>query len=352
MKKLGFTDKIKKLLPDNIDESEVGRVIIEHKERYVVQTNEGTFMSEITGNLRYSAASRADFPAVGDWVRLMKMDEQNAIIVEVLPRFSTLKRQAVGKETSIQIIGANIDFAFLVQAVGHDFNLNRLDRYISICHTANIQPLVVLTKTDLADKNELEQLKGELLRRVNGIPIFTTSTKTEDGLDELRESMLPYHTYCFLGSSGVGKSTLVNCFSSSELLKTSHISDSTQKGRHTTSHRELVVLDNGGIVIDTPGMRELGMAEDSTGIEETYDEISRLTEACRYSDCTHTNEDGCAIQEALEDGELDYDVFENYQKLKREQEHYSASIHERRQKDKQFGKMVRSVKEHKKQFKQ
>lgn len=351
MKNLGFKENIKKLIPSEIDHSELGRIIIEHKERYVLQSGEFVLNAEITGNLRFSAESRADFPAVGDWVRFMKMDKENAIIVEIFPRYSQLQRQAIGKNTDIQIIASNIDYAFIVQAVGHDFNLNRLERYVTICHSAKIEPLVVLSKIDLIQEEEVESLLDEIGRRLPEIKVFAISNETEQGLKDIKQDMLPYHTYCFIGSSGVGKSTLVNCLKEEETLKTSSISESTNKGRHTTSHRELLVLPNKSIVIDTPGMRELGITDQSNGIETTYDQIIQLADECRFADCTHTNESGCAVLTSLGNEELSHEVYENYQKLKREEEHFSASIHEKRLKDKEFGKMVRTVKDLKKRHK-
>jgi len=351
MNTLGFTQKIQELIPSNISPEELGRITAEHKERYVMQSAEGTFHAEITGNLRFSAQSKADFPAVGDWVRYTKMDEQNAIILEVFSRYSTLERQAVGKNTDVQIIAANIDYAFIVQAVGHDFNLNRLERYLSICYAAKIEPLIILTKTDLVSEEETTRLVDEISKRVKKVPVIALSNITQKGLGELFQLMKPYNTYCFIGSSGVGKSTIINHLKNEEVLKTNSISESTNKGKHTTSHRELFLLNNNSIVIDTPGMRELGLTDVSGGIELTFDEIVELAKECRFKDCTHTSETGCAVLEALENEELPYDVYNNYQKLMREQEHFTSSVHEKRQRDKDFGKMIKVYKNQKKQNK-
>ena len=209
----------------------------------------------------------------------------------------------------------------------------------------------MLSKIDLVNKEEVEALMDKIRQRIPEIKTIAISNETEQGLEEIKQEMLPYHSYCFIGSSGVGKSTLVNHLKEEEILKTSSISESTNKGKHTTSHRELLVLPNQSIVIDTPGMRELGITDQSDGIETTYDQITQLVDKCRFADCTHTNESGCAVLDALENGELSHEVYENYQKLKREQEHFSASIHEKRKKDKEFGKMVRTVKDLKKRYK-
>ncbi len=351
MERLGFTKKIQEIIPSGIHQSEVGRIIIEHKERYTLQTDEGVFNAEITGNLRFSAASRADFPAVGDWVRFMKMDDENAIILEIFPRFSVLERQAVGKQAEVQIIGTNIDCAFLVQAVGHDYNLKRLERYLTLCYSADIDPVIILTKIDLVSEFEQIKLVSEITERINDVVVISVSSKTKAGYSELERIMKPGNTYCFIGSSGVGKSTIVNHLAHEDLLKTSDISASTNKGRHTTSHRELFVLPNGSIVIDTPGMREVGITDQSQGIKMTYDQIEELAQHCRFRDCTHTTESGCSVREAIEDGKLSEEIYENYRKLKREQEHFTSTVHEKRQRDKEFGKMVKTVKDHKKKSK-
>lgn len=352
MKELGFTNKIAALInTDQIDTAELGRVIVEHKERYILQSAEGTFNAEITGNLRFSAASRADFPAVGDWVKFTKMDEQNVIIIEIYPRYSVLERQAVGKSGEVQIIASNIDCAFLVQAVGHDFNLKRLERYLSLCYSSNIEPIIILSKIDLIPNNEIESLLQQISERIKDVHVIAVSCETKVGFKELELKMEAFQTYCFIGSSGVGKSTIINHLSEDEILKTGAISASTNKGKHTTSHRELFVLSNKSIVIDTPGMREVGVTDQSQGIEMTYDQITELAQQCRFGDCTHTNEKGCAVLESIDNGDLSEDVYDNYQKLKREQEHFSSTVYEKRQKDKEFGKMIKTVLNQKKRNK-
>ena len=348
MKLPGFSEKMTGLI-GSVDSSELARVIIEHKERYIVQTEAGVYQAEITGNIRFSARSRADFPAVGDWVRITPMDAQNAIILEVFPRYSSLSRQAVGKQADIQIIASNIDVAFIVQSVGHDFNVNRLERYLAICYSGKIEPMILLTKIDLITQKEIDSLVEMIRKRLPNVKLIAISSESGTGYTTLKEAMQANVTYCFVGSSGVGKSTIINHLSNEEKLTTSAISTSTQKGRHTTTHRELFILENGSIVIDTPGMRELGMTDESSGIELTYDQITELSNSCRYDDCSHTGEKGCAVLAAVENGELSEETYQNYLKLKREQQHFSSTIHEKRQKGKEFGKMVKAVmKEHKK----
>lgn len=331
--------------------TELARVITVHKERYIIQSGNSVLKAEITGNIRFTAQSAADFPTVGDWVRIMSMDDENAIILEVLPRFSKLERQAIGKHGDVQLIAANVDVAFIVQAVGHDFNPNRLERYLAVCYAGNIQPVLVLSKTDLVTESECKQLVEEVKKRIKNIKTIALSNETKQGLDLLKNELEAGKTYCFLGSSGVGKSTIINHLLNRKVLETQSISESTSKGRHTTSHRELFLLENESIVIDTPGMRELGVTDSADALEKTFDAISDLTSDCKFSDCSHTNETGCAVLAAVESGELSEDAYENYLKLKREQEHFSSTVYEKRQRDKEFGKMIKSVLKEKKSSK-
>ena len=330
---------------------EVGRVIVEHKERYIVQTEDGALNAEITGNLRYSAESRVDFPAVGDWVKIAVYDQDSAVILSVLPRISILERQAIGKFGERQLIATNVDVAFIMQAVGHDFNLNRLERYLSICHASQITPIVVLSKTDLGSPEETQQLKDQINHRHQDIPVIALSNESLEGLNDIGDHIEKGKTYCILGSSGVGKSSLINNLLNKEQMKVSNISEATAKGRHTTSHRELFVLEEGGVIIDTPGMRELGMTDNSQGLELTFADLAEIAEQCKFNDCTHTNEVGCAILEALDNEEIDEDALENFLKLKREQAHFESSVREKRAKDKKLGKLYKRIQEDKRKRK-
>lgn len=345
---LGLNEAALELIDMNeLNGFELGRVIVEHKERYIVQNEQGLYQAEITGSLRFSAESRVDFPAVGDWVKLSVFDEGSAIIIEVLPRFSSLERQAVGRSGEKQIIATNVDTAFIVQAVGHDFNLNRLERYLAIANSSSISPVIVLSKIDLISTSELEKLIDQIHARIPKASVLAISNETEAGYEELKNLIKKGQTYCVLGSSGVGKSSLTNNLLHNAKMEISDISSSTSKGRHTTSHRELIILPEGGIIIDTPGMRELGIASEAGGVEQTFDQITELTRHCKFNDCTHTEEVGCAVLEALESGELDADSFENYHKLMREQAHFSSTIAERREKDKKLGKLYKRIQQEK-----
>ncbi len=342
---LGY-NRIKEALENRQDLAgfELGRVIAEHKERYLVGTAKGELEAEITGNMRFTAVNREDFPAVGDWVALIAHDPDFAIINEVLPRFSIIKRQAVGQYGEVQIIGTNIDYAFIMQSVDRDFNINRLERYLTICYSSKVKPVIVLTKTDLIREEELSAILDMIKQRLENVPLIAISNENKNGYEELKQTIEKGKTYCMLGSSGVGKSTLLNNLSGNSIMKTDAISQSTNKGRHVSTHRELTVLENGGILIDNPGMREVGIGGSGTGLETTYDKIADLSQECRFKDCTHTNETGCAVIEAVESGEIESSYYQNYLKLQKETAHFESSVQEKRKKDKDFGKMIKIFK--------
>jgi len=346
---LGYNEDLEKhSIEQGLDNFDVGRVISEHKERYTVKTPEAEYDAELIGNLRFTAEDRHDFPAVGDWVAISPYDEGKALIHAIYPRTSVIERKAVGRSGKVQIIATNIDYGLIVQAVDRDFNLNRLERYLTICNASNVSPIIVLSKTDLISENELKQLISQVEQRVKGVSIITVNNQQSNGYDDIQAVIKQGKTYCLLGSSGVGKSTLLNGISGKELMETGAISSSVNKGKHTTSHRELIVMDNGGIIIDNPGMREVGIADLGSGLEMTFDTITEYAEHCRFKDCTHQHEEGCAVLEALEDGELDEDAYNNYMKMQREKAHFGASVVEKRKKDKQLGKLYKNVQNFKK----
>jgi ribosome biogenesis GTPase / thiamine phosphate phosphatase len=349
---LGYNLQIEKNIRDtNIPGLIPCRVMQEHRERYIVSTGEMEYEAEITGNLRYTASSRADFPAVGDWVLAAVYDSDMAIIHKVLPRKSILERQAIGKPGEKQIIASNIDCAFIIQSIDNNFNINRLERYLTLCNSSGIEPVMVISKVDLASPEEITAAVKRLDSREKKIKTVLLSNTSLKGLDKILELMERGKTYCVVGSSGVGKSTLINNLLHKEIIKTGTISDSTNKGRHITTHRELFVLDNGAIIIDTPGMKEIGVIDDEGGINTTFEEIVSLGLKCRFPDCTHTNETGCAILEALENEIISSESLDNYRKMVREQQHFVSTIAEKRKKDREFGKMARSIMQEKKKNK-
>lgn len=342
---LGYNDTLEKFrIEHDLNNLEIGRITSEHRERYTVQTIKGEFQAEITGNIRFTAKSREDFPAVGDWVALTTHDFDFAIINHILPRFSMIKRQAVGQFGEVQIIATNIDYAFIIQAVDNNFNINRLERYLTICNSSNINSIIVLTKTDLIDEHRINEILDRIKTRIKNTPIIPISNTTKNGYERINSCIEQGKTYCMLGSSGVGKSTLLNNLSGKSLMRTDEISQSTHKGKHVTSHRQLIILENGGILIDTPGMREIGIADTERGLETTFDMIVRLSNNCKFKDCTHTIEKGCAILEAIKNGELEKDSYENYLKMESEKKHFESTVEEKRKKDKAFGKMVKNYK--------
>jgi ribosome biogenesis GTPase len=342
---LGYNLELEKYRKNqNLDSFGVGRVISEHKERYVVKTPEQEYDGEIIGNLRFTAHNRSDFPAVGDWVAISEYDDNKVLIHSVFPRKTIIERQAVGKQGEKQIIATNINYAFIVQAVDRDFNINRIERYLTICNTSKVNPIIVLNKIDLINDNELSEVVSKVQERVKQVPIIPISNKSQKGFEKLEENIEKSKTYCLLGSSGVGKSTLLNNLLGKQLMKTNTISSSTNKGRHVTSHRELLVLENGGILIDNPGMREVGIADSKDGLKITFSKIIELSKDCKFKDCTHTTEIDCAVIEAVERGEIDKSSFENFMKMEREKEHFESTVAEKRKKDKDFGKMIKNYK--------
>jgi ribosome biogenesis GTPase len=342
---LGYNDIIEKSrIEQDIDNFEIGRVISEHRERYVVKTIRGEFQAEITGIMRFTAKTREGFPAVGDWVAMTTYDYDTALIHHILPRFSNIKRQAVGQFGEIQIIATNIDYAFLVQAADRDFNINRLERYLTICNSSTVKPIIVLTKIDLIDELRINEILESIKARIKDVPVIPISNETKNGYEALNTIIERGKTYCMLGSSGVGKSSLLNNLSGKSLMKTDIISQSTNKGKHVTSHRELIILENGGILIDNPGMREVGIADTTRGLETTFDRIIRLSQNCKFKDCTHTIEVGCKVIEAVEKKEIDKASYENYLKMEREKKHFESTLAEKRKRDKDFGKMIKNYK--------
>jgi ribosome biogenesis GTPase len=283
-------------------------------------------------------------------VALGELSEGQGVIHGVLPRRTSLKRKYGGKNET-QIIAANIDVVFVVESVGRDYNLNRFERYFAIAADGGIKPAIILNKVDLISKENLELKIGEIKNRFNDVDFIFTSTVTSEGLDELKAYIKKGETYCFLGSSGVGKSSLINKLLGKNLIRTEEISVSAGRGKHVTTSREMYFLPNGGIVIDNPGMREVGMADSSAGIDKLFDEITALAGECKFVDCAHTHEPGCKVLAALAEGKLDVDKYSNYINLKKEAEYYEMTKLEKRKKDRQFGKFIKKAKEQIKRYK-
>lgn len=291
----------------------MARVLSQYKDSYKVVTEHGEGLAEVSGKFRYDAACPAEYPAVGDYVMLDWQEGGNAIIHHVLTRKSAFERSAAGANNQAQVVAANIDLVFICMSLNNDYNPRRLERYLAVAWDSRATPVVVLTKSDLCD--DLAAVLRELNQIVGVAEIIVTSKQDEKSCEKLLAYLQPGVTASFIGSSGVGKSTLINRLFGEERLATSAIRGD-DKGRHTTTHRELLLLPNGGIVIDTPGMRELAI--ESADFSKSFSDIDELGARCRFKDCTHTDEPGCAVKQAIEDGELDEKRLGNYNKLKKE----------------------------------
>ena len=322
----------------------IARVTAVDKGAFLVRNESGESQAELAGKLRFQVQSTIDLPCIGDWVVVQWPSSGGpAIVHAVLPRKTYLRRKCPGKATDFQMIAANIDVAFIVQGCHYDFNIPRLDRYLVMVNDGYIEPQIILSKTDLISAEELTQRIDEI--RFAGISarLLPLSNTTGSGLNEFRDRLDPGKTYCLLGSSGVGKTSLINRLMGEEAFDTQAVS-ATGEGTHTTSRRQLIVLSQGAMLIDTPGMRELGIMGASDGVSAGFDEFAGLSADCRYSDCGHEHEPGCAVRAAVESGELSEDRYSSYIKLKKESEHYEMSYQDKRKKDKAFGQFIKSAK--------
>ncbi len=318
IKKYGFSEVFSSEIPED-DPLEPARVLSQEKGFYRVVTDNGEKLAEVSGKFRFQTTVPSEYPVVGDFVLVNWNESGNSAIIEsLLPRKSAFIRKAVGESQQEQVVAANVDTVFLCMALNNDFNLRRLERYISIAWNSGAMPVVVLTKSDLCD--DLENKLSEVSSIAFGIDILVTTSMEEDGYKELLPFISEGKTIAIIGSSGVGKSTMINRLLGKEYLKTNGLRND-DKGRHTTTRRELFLLPSGGMVIDTPGMREFGMWDNDTGIERTFTDIEELASQCKFRNCTHTNEPGCAIRSALTMGELQIDRWQSYQKLKAENDY-------------------------------
>ncbi len=333
----------------------IARVIAEYKELYRVKDLQGEYQAKILGRNIYSARTREEYPAVGDWLALEKISSDLAIIRTILPRRTVIKRSFGDKNKSggknrVQIIATNVDSAFIVESIDRDYNLNRLERYLAITKSGGVKPVIILNKIDLISDEDFQNKLNELNERFIGVDIIAGSVINDSGLDELMKYIKKGKTYCFLGSSGVGKSSLINKLLGKEVAKTGAISMHSERGKHVTTNRQMYFLKGGGILIDNPGIREVGLMDASCGVESAFDQITLLAKSCKFSNCSHVNEPGCRVIKAVELGELDSEKYSNYLELKKESDYYDMNDYEKRENDKKFGKFMKKANEDLKKY--
>jgi ribosome biogenesis GTPase / thiamine phosphate phosphatase len=310
---------------------------------YLIKNESSEVPAELTGRLSYQIESSVDLPCVGDWVSANYYNNDTAALIHmVFPRKTFLRRKTAGENVDYQMIAANIDSAYIVQSCHFDFNPRRLDRYLVMAVDGHVEPIVILSKTDLISRDELD-LKIAIIRSVTKAKVIALSNITGIGFDEFQQTLSPGKTYCMLGSSGVGKTTLINRLIGREVFNTKVVSG-TGEGTHTTSRRQLIVLGQGAILIDTPGMRELGIVGAGDGVNLSFEELAILSANCRYTNCSHEHEAGCAVRAAVEKGELSAERYSSYIKLKKESEYYEMSYLDKRKRDKAFGRFIKSAK--------
>jgi ribosome biogenesis GTPase len=344
LRDLGFDDRFADQAREQCSPGlSIARVTAVDRGRYLIRDEHGERPAELTGRLQFAAESSIDLPCVGDWVCARDLDgRSHASIYGVLPRKSFLRRKVPGKDVDFQMIAANIDVAFVIQSCHFDFNVRRLERYLVMVREGQVEPVLLLTKTDLVADNELERLIDKIHLAGVDAEIVTLSNVTGAGLDRVRELLIPGTTYCLLGSSGVGKTTLINRLAGDAGFETRDVSQSGE-GRHTTTRRQLIVLESGALLIDMPGMRELGMLGVSDGLDDAFADVGELVKKCRFTDCGHSAEPGCAVRAAIERHDLSEERLRDYLKLRKESAFHDLSYAERRKKDRDFGRFVQSA---------
>ncbi len=300
-----------------------GRIAQEDKHAYLVLTETGELLAQVPGRLLHRVASAAELPKVGDWVAVRPLPERGKAVIEaILPRRTQVVRKLVGRRQAEQVLATNLDTAFIVLALDASFNVPRLERFLVVVRDGGAQAVVVLNKVDLADDPEAR--RGEACRVAGETPVFLVSARTGRGLGQLRSAIQPGQTVAFIGTSGVGKSSLINRLYGEDIQATLEVREGDAKGRHATTWRELIVLPGGGLVIDTPGMRELHVWMADEGLAESFADVEELAVQCHFRNCSHTVEKRCAVLEAVADGRLTLERLENYRKLRHELDYLAA----------------------------
>ncbi|MDI6816114.1 MAG: ribosome small subunit-dependent GTPase A [Actinomycetota bacterium] len=318
LESLGWNEFFEASFADHAEQGYlVGRISAEHKHIYRVFIEDGEILATVSGKMRHDSHRRAAFPAVGDWVVMRRRPgEDRAIIHDILERKSKFTRQVAGNIVDLQVIAANIDTVFLVNALNDDFNLRRMERYITLAWESGAKPVLILNKADLCDN--LDEKLAEVESIAMGVPVHVISAIKKQGLQELDPYLKTGTTVALLGSSGTGKSTLINTLFGEDVQKVAEIRESDGKGRHTTTYRRLIALPSGGLVIDTPGLREIQLWGTDEGLNDAFEDIDALAGDCRFNDCKHESEPGCAVKRAIKDGTLDAGRYESYLKLQQE----------------------------------
>lgn len=321
----------------------IARVAAVDRDQLLLVDQTSAFRAKLAGSYLHRHHLSHELPCVGDWVCLEKSGDDFGVVHAIIERRTSLRRKSAGNVIEYQMIAANLDYVVIVQSCHFDFNLKRLERYLVMVMDGGAEPYILLTKTDLLDPGVVAAQLAEIRSAGITAPIVTLSNVTREGVDDFKRLLFTGKTYCFVGSSGVGKSTLINQLMGREILETKAVSG-TGEGRHTTVRRELIRIDGGALVIDNPGMREFGIFGAEGGIGSNYSDITSLSSSCRYRDCSHTGEPGCAVLEAVHSGEINQGHFKNYLKLREESEFYQMSYAEKRKKDRDFGKYIKAAK--------
>ncbi len=345
LESIGYSDWFEhRVEDDKIAAYDIARVVSVHKDSFTVTKSDGEVFAELSGNLLYSCESASDLPTTGDWVYANFYDNNShAIIYGVLPRKTLLKRKAAGKQVDFQLIAANIDVALIIQSLNENFNLRRLERYLVMVNESGIEPVILLSKSDLLPAEQIEDIRKKVLQITPDTTVIAFSNLNQDEVTCITGLLKSKMSYCLLGSSGVGKTTLINSIMGNSTFETKSVSKIQNKGRHTTTRRQLVRLESGAMIIDTPGMRELGSMSVDDGLDETFSELLILSQNCKFTNCTHNNEKGCAVLAAIQAGDLSESRYKNYLKMKKESDFNQMSYLDKKRKDKNFGKLVKSI---------